>query len=113
MRHSKGRPPLVVSPYDAELYGHWWYEGPQFLDFFFRKLHLDQNEIGPFTPGDFLDSELPIQVQQPTASSWGENGYYKVWLNEKNAWMYPYQHDAERKMTEIVNKFAVVQLEFQ
>jgi 1,4-alpha-glucan branching enzyme len=98
----EGRPPLVVSPYDAELFGHWWFEGPQFLDYFFRKLHFDQMEIAAVTPGDFLDSELPIQVQTPSASSWGENGYYKVWLNEKNAWMYPYQHDAERRMTQIV-----------
>ncbi|MFL6466417.1 MAG: glycoside hydrolase family 57 protein [Pyrinomonadaceae bacterium] len=101
----EGRPPLVVSPYDAELYGHWWFEGPQFLDFFFRKLHFDQSEISAVTPGDFLDSGLPIQVQQPAASSWGENGYYKVWLNEKNAWMYPFQHDAERKMTELASKY--------
>ena len=103
----EGHPPLVVSPYDAELFGHWWYEGPQFIDFFFRKLHYDQNEIAAITPGDFLDSGLPIQRQQPTASSWGENGYYKVWLNEANSWMYPYQHDAERRMTELANKFAV------
>ncbi|MGH9819515.1 MAG: glycoside hydrolase family 57 protein, partial [Pyrinomonadaceae bacterium] len=72
----EGHPPLVVSPYDAELFGHWWYEGPQFIDFFFRKLHWDQSEIEAVTPGDFLDSGLPIQIQQPTASSWGENGYY-------------------------------------
>src|SRR5436190_2714017 len=109
----EGRPPLVVSPYDAELYGHWWFEGPLFLDFFFRKLHWDQSEIAAVTPGDFLDSGLPIQVQQPSASSWGENGYYKVWLNEKNAWMYPFQHDAERKMTEVANKLAVQSPEFK
>ncbi|MBP6004007.1 MAG: DUF1957 domain-containing protein [Pyrinomonadaceae bacterium] len=102
----EGHPPLVVSPYDAELYGHWWFEGPQFIDFFFKKIHFDQNEIECITPGDFLDSGLPIQVQQPTASSWGENGYYKVWINEGNSWMYPYQHDAERRMTEYANRFA-------
>lgn len=102
----EGHPPLVVSPYDAELFGHWWFEGPQFIDFLFRKMHWDQDEIAAVTPGDFLDSGLPIQVQRPTASSWGENGYYKVWLNEKNSWMYPYQHDAERRMTELANKFA-------
>ncbi len=94
----EGHPALVVSPYDAELYGHWWFEGPQFLDFFFRKLEFDQKEIKAVTPGDFLDSGIPIQIQQPTASSWGEAGYFKVWLNGLNAWMYPYQHDAERKM---------------
>ncbi len=102
----EGHPPLVVSPYDAELYGHWWFEGPQFIDFLFRKLHFDQTEIEAVTPGDFLDSGLPIQIQKPTASSWGENGYYKVWLNEANSWMYPYQHDAERRMTRLANRFA-------
>jgi 1,4-alpha-glucan branching enzyme len=102
----EGHPPLVVSPYDAELFGHWWYEGPQFLDFFFRQLHFDQSDIEAITPGDFLDSGLPIQVQRPSASSWGENGYYKVWLNDKNSWIYPYQHDAERRMTQLANEFA-------
>lgn len=98
-------PPLVTSPYDAELYGHWWYEGPMFIDFLFRQFYYDQTEIQPIAPGDFLDAKIPIQIQQPTASSWGENGYYKVWINEGNSWMYPYQHDAERKMTELANRF--------
>ena len=103
----EGHPPLVVSPYDAELYGHWWFEGPQFLDFFFRKLHYDQTAIKAVTPGDFLDSGIPIQTQRPSASSWGERGYYKVWLNEGTSWMYPYQHEAEAKMTELANRFAM------
>jgi 1,4-alpha-glucan branching enzyme len=98
-----GHPPLVTSPYDAELYGHWWFEGPMFIDFLFRQLHYDQTEIVPVAPGDFLDAKIPIQIQQPSASSWGENGYYKVWLNEGNSWMYPYQHDAEKKMTQLAN----------
>lgn len=100
-----GHPPLVVAPYDAELYGHWWFEGPAFLDFVFRKIHFDQDEIEAIAPGDFLDRRLPIQIQQPTASSWGESGYYKVWLNEGNSWMYPYQHDAEKKMTELADRY--------
>jgi 1,4-alpha-glucan branching enzyme len=100
-----GHPPLVVAPYDAELYGHWWFEGPSFIDYLFRKIHFDQNEIKAVTPGDFLDAQIPIQIQQPIASSWGENGFYKVWLNEGNSWMYPYQHDAERKMTELANYY--------
>ncbi|MBA2621674.1 MAG: DUF1957 domain-containing protein, partial [Acidobacteria bacterium] len=101
----EGVTPLVVSPYDAELYGHWWFEGTQFLDFLFRELHVKLNEIEAITPGDFLDAGIPIQTQQPSASSWGENGYYKVWLNEENAWMYPFVHDIERRMTELANKF--------
>jgi len=99
-----GHPPLIVSPYDAELYGHWWYEGPQFIDFVFRKLHWDQQAIRSIAPGDFLDSGLPVQTQQPSASSWGEEGYYKVWLNEANAWMYPHQHAAEARMTALADR---------
>jgi len=98
-----GRAPLVVSPYDAELFGHWWHEGVQFLDFVFRKLHWDQNDIAAVTPGDVLDSGVNIQTQQLSASSWGEDGYYKVWLNEANAWIYPHQHAAETRMTVLAN----------
>ena len=29
--------PIVLSPFDAELFGHWWFEGPEFLDLFLRK----------------------------------------------------------------------------
>jgi 1,4-alpha-glucan branching enzyme len=101
-----GRPPLVVSPYDAELYGHWWFEGPQFLDFVFRKLYWDKEAILAVTPADFLDAGIPIQTQQPSASSWGEEGYYKVWLNDANAWMYPHQHSAEARMTALANRFS-------
>ncbi len=101
----EGRSPLVVSPYDAELYGHWWFEGPQFIDYLFRQIHFDQDKVEAVTPGDFLDSNIPIQIQQPTASSWGENGYYKVWLNEGTSWMYQYAHEAEKKMTELANHF--------
>jgi 1,4-alpha-glucan branching enzyme len=99
-----GRTPIVVSPYDAELYGHWWFEGPQFLDFVFRKLYWDKEAITAVTPGDILDSGIPIQTQQPSTSSWGEAGYFKVWLNEANAWMYPHQHAAESRLTELANR---------
>jgi 1,4-alpha-glucan branching enzyme len=100
-----GRPPLVVSPYDAELFGHWWFEGPQFIDFVFRKLHWDQSEIVATSPGDYLDAGIPIQTQLPSQSSWGEEGYFKVWLNENTAWMYPHQEAAERRMTALANAF--------
>ena len=32
------RPPIIVSPYDAELFGHWWYEGPMFIEFLMRNI---------------------------------------------------------------------------
>ena len=44
-----GRPALIVAPYDAELFGHWWFEGPQWIDFLLRKMHYDQQTIKTIT----------------------------------------------------------------
>ena len=48
------RPPMLVSPYDAELFGHWWYEGPEFLDYFVRKANYDQQVFRLITPHEYL-----------------------------------------------------------
>lgn len=98
-----GHAPIIVSPYDAELFGHWWFEGVQFLEHVFQYLAERRQEIASVTPGDYLDLKRPIQTQRLSVSSWGEEGYYKVWLNEGNAWMYPHQHAAEARLTALAN----------
>ena len=99
------RPPVIVSPYDAELFGHWWYEGPEFLDLFFRKAFFDQDVLRCTTPGEYLNENATHQVARPSPSSWGEAGYWKVWLNEKNEWIYPHLHVAQERMTELAVRF--------
>ena len=99
-----GTKPMVVSPYDAELYGHWWYEGPIFLGDLFRQLHFDQNEIETLTPGDYLDRHSTNQVATPCASSWGAKGYNEHWLNESNAWTYRHLHIAAERMVELARR---------
>ncbi len=99
------RPPLVLAPYDAELFGHWWYEGPEFLDLFVRKAYYDQKVFELITPEQYLRRHPTNQVATPSPSSWGEEGYWRVWLNEKNEWIYPHQQIAQERMTELVKKF--------
>lgn len=99
------RPPIIVSPYDAELFGHWWYEGPIFLGDLFRQLHYDQNEIETITPGDYLERHPTNQVATPSASSWGHEGYNDYWLNESNAWIYRHLHHAGERMTELARRY--------
>ena len=99
------RPPIIVAPYDAELFGHWWYEGPEFLDFLARKLCHEQKEISLITPGEYLQRHPTNQIATPGASSWGEEGYWRVWLNETNEWIYPHLQIAQERMTELANKF--------
>jgi 1,4-alpha-glucan branching enzyme len=96
------RPPMLLSPYDAELFGHWWYEGPEFLDYFVRKAVFDQQVFTLTTPFDYLRRFPTQQVATPSASSWGEEGYWKVWLNETNEWIYPHLRVAQERMTELV-----------
>ena len=99
-----GRKPIVVSPYDAELFGHWWFEGPQFLEHLFRKIHFDQSEIKLGTPLDYLSEYAENQRQQISASSWGDEGYYRVWINGGNDWLYKHQHIAEERMIELARE---------
>jgi 1,4-alpha-glucan branching enzyme len=99
------RPPIVLCPYDAELFGHWWYEGPEFLNYFVRKVYYDQSTFTFITPQDYLERHSSIQVASPAASSWGEGGYWDVWLNEKNQWIYPHLEIAQRRMTELAQSF--------
>lgn len=95
------RPPIVVSPYDAELFGHWWYEGPQFVDFLLRKSYYDQNRFQMTHLADYLRGNPTQQVAIPSQSSWGYKGFHEYWLNETNAWIYPYLHKAAERMIEI------------
>ncbi len=99
------RKPIVVSPYDAELYGHWWFEGPVFLDFLCRKV-AQQQEIALATPADYLE-EYPVNaVCEPSPSSWGDGGYSAVWVDGANDWIYRHQHRAESRMGELARRFA-------
>jgi 1,4-alpha-glucan branching enzyme len=104
LHHALGRKPMIVSPYDAELFGHWWFEGPQFLNYLLRKVHFDQDEIRLATPLDYLAEYPDNQHQDVSTSSWGAEGYYRVWINSENEWMYVHQHIAEDRMIELARK---------
>ncbi len=107
------RPPIVVSPYDAELFGHWWYEGPWFVDFLLRKSWHDQNTYEMIHLGDYLRSYPTQQVCLPSESSWGYKGFHEYWLNEANAWIYPHLHKATERMIELGNKEPENELELR
>ena len=92
--------PIVVAPFDAELFGHWWYEGPEWLELFLRKAAYDTLVFELTTPGRYLNEHPTQQMVAPSSSSWGLNGYWEVWLHESNAWIYPHLQAAGRRMVE-------------
>jgi 1,4-alpha-glucan branching enzyme len=99
------REPILVAPYDAELFGHWWHEGPNFLDFLLRKLAFDQDSIKTTTLNEHLDRLPRVQRATPSGSSWGYMGYHEVWLNGSNDWIYPHLHRAAERMVQMAERF--------
>jgi len=99
-----GFDPVIVAPFDAELFGHWWFEGPLFLEHFIRKTASEQ-DLRLTTPSDYLAAHPTLQTIQPAASTWGENGHLSVWLDQCNAWIYPHLHAAARRMSEVARKY--------
>ena len=98
-----GKRPIIISPYDAELYGHWWYEGPEWLNFLIRKAYYDQDTVKLITPSEYLDENPKNQVVTPSMSSWGWKGYSEVWLEGSNDWMYRHLHKAGERMIELAD----------
>jgi 1,4-alpha-glucan branching enzyme len=99
------RPPVILAPYDAELYGHWWFEGPDWLDFLFRKMHWDQQTVKMITIPQYLDQYKKIQISQPSLSSWGLKGYSECWLEGSNDWIYRHLHETSDRMVELARNF--------
>lgn len=97
--------PVIVSPYDAELFGHWWYEGPLWLEFLLRKVIFDQTTIRLITPTEYLSENPRNQVITPSLSSWGWKGYSEMWLQGSNDWIYRHLHAASCRMTELARSF--------
>jgi 1,4-alpha-glucan branching enzyme len=100
-----GRPPIIVAPYDAELFGHWWFEGPEFINFLLRKLCYDQDTVKAITPPEYLATYPKNQVCQPIMSSWGHKGYSEVWLEGSNDWIYPHLHEGAERMADLARQF--------
>lgn len=99
------RPPMVLCPFDAELFGHWWFEGPHFLEQVFRKIHESSSELALATPADYLDHYPVNQRSEPAFGSWGERGYGQVWLDGSNDWVYRHTHELIERMSELAQRY--------
>jgi 1,4-alpha-glucan branching enzyme len=99
------RQPIVVAPYDAELFGHWWYEGPQWIELLIQKSAKKGNILSLCTPSEYL-ALYPVNQQcDPPLSSWGYKGYSEYWLDGSNDWLYPHLHAASARMTQLATRF--------
>ena len=95
------RPSLIVAPYDAELFGHWWFEGPNFLAALIRA--LDQApDLEMVTLGGYLERYGSVGRCIAAASSWGEQGYNQAWLRPETGWVHLQLHQAAAEFNALV-----------
>lgn len=98
------RPPLMVCPYDAELFGHWWHEGPTWLEAVFREA-ATRPGLGLVSLSEYLKLHPENPPSMPEFSSWGDGGYGEVWLDGSNDWLYRHSFKATERMTELAERF--------
>jgi 1,4-alpha-glucan branching enzyme len=100
VRAQQGAPGMVVAPYDTELIGHWWFEGPEWIYQVLSRFH-QYTEVS-LTPGaGILQEVAPRAVISLPEGSWGEGGYHWIWLNEMNDWTWRHIYPAEQEMEEM------------
>ena len=93
-----GTPPILTAPFDAELFGHWWYEGPMFLENVAREFAKPENPLKLITCGEYLDKHPPKGYVALEEGSWGKNGTNEVWLNPDTAWTWKHIYPAEKEV---------------
>jgi len=102
--HMDGRPPLMVAPYDAELFGHWWFEGPQWIEALFRQAQ-GMDGLRFVTLSEYRRG-YPDNVESvPEYASWGDGGYGGVWLEKSNDWVYRHVFKIIERMIELAERF--------
>ncbi|AEJ19199.1 glycoside hydrolase family 57 protein [Gracilinema caldarium] len=104
--HITGEKGISVCAYNADLFGHRWFEGPQFLEVLFREAAKMDN-LSFVNPGTYAHkiNQEELQKEMPEFSSWGMNGYAETWLDASNDWMYPHLMRAIERMIELAERF--------
>ncbi len=114
-RTKTGLKPCITSAYDAELFGHWWEEGPFWLESVFRKMLFDQTEVRPVTPSEYLQENPTHQKMVPGASSWGKKDYFQTWVENKeyqsNDWIFRHLFRLTNKMIDLATEYKDIDLE--
>jgi len=102
------RKPILVAPFDAELFGHWWFEGPLWLEAVIRSSALHSKQLELISPSDYLKKHPKNQTGALSFSSWGFKGYGEFWLNSTNDWVYRHIHAAQEHMLGLKKRYDIL-----
>jgi 1,4-alpha-glucan branching enzyme len=95
---------IVVAPFDTELFGHWWFEGPRFLKQVLKNL-LDSDGVKLTNAKEALEEMNPQHVISIPEGSWGEGGHHYIWLNKNTDWTWKHIYEDEVRMQTSVKRY--------
>ena len=95
---------VISSAYDTELFGHWWFEGAEWLKLVLRDL-ASREAVELTTASAIIDDHAPDRVLALPESSWGAGGGHFTWMNQDTGSMWPIIHKAESEMEQLVAEF--------
>ncbi len=99
----KQKPGFLCAPFDCELFGHWWFEGVNFLKLVIDYIHHD-DDIETITCGEQLDRQKPTEVVSLPEGSWGQGGYHYIWLNDWTEWTWKHIYEDEMIMQSMARR---------
>jgi 1,4-alpha-glucan branching enzyme len=95
--------PVLTAPFDAELFGHWWFEGPEWLKYVAMEFSKPESKVKLTTCGEYLDKFPPAGFVALPEGSWGAESNNSVWLNEDTAWTWKQIYPAELAVQQMAN----------
>lgn len=95
---------ILTAPFDCELFGHWWFEGPRWIRKVFEALSAFDN-VEAVTLRQYFSKEEPEEVISLPEGSWGEGGFHYIWLNDWTKWTWKHIHNNEKLMTEMADRW--------
>ena len=95
---------ILCAAYDTELFGHWWYEGVEWLYHVIKWVH-DDPDLRLATCSEFLADHGPSTVISLPEASWGQGGFHWIWLNEWTTWTWKHIYRAEAEMHALAVEF--------
>ncbi|MGA1865172.1 MAG: 1,4-alpha-glucan branching protein domain-containing protein [bacterium] len=104
MDHFKdtGRASLIVTAFDSELFGHWWFEGPTWLYQLLKWINSDP-EINLSTCSEYMARQSPQNLIHLPESSWGKGYDSSTWINRDVEWVWERLYWAELEMGYLAN----------
>jgi 1,4-alpha-glucan branching enzyme len=104
-RDNSGRPGIITAPYDTELFGHWWFEGPTFIYHVLKELSADP-DVELTTLSEYYKERPPEKAVSLPEGSWGEGGFHWIWFNDWTRWTWKHIYEVEGKIIELADNYA-------